>query len=173
MGVEIERKFLLADDSWRAQVASSHPMAQGYLVATAALESGLARSSVRVRIAGDEAWLNIKSATLGIERQEYEYPLPLTDARRMLADLCDGAVEKTRHHVTVEGTLFEIDEFGGANAGLVVAEVELPAADAAYPRPAWLGREVSAQARYYNVHLVDRPYSGWSPAQRAGEPDGC
>lgn len=169
MGIEIERKFLLADDSWRSLVASSHPMAQGYLVGTAALESGMARGSVRVRIAGNEAWLNIKSATLGIERQEYEYPLPLDDARRILADLCDGTVEKTRHHVTVEGTLFEIDEFEGDNAGLVVAEVELESVGAAYPRPAWLGREVSAEPRYYNVHLVDRPYRGWTPAQRAGE----
>jgi adenylate cyclase len=169
MGVEIERKFLLADDGWRGQVASSQPMAQGYLIGTAALESGMARGSVRVRIAGEAAWLNIKSATLGIARQEYEYAIPLDDARRMLADLCAGAVEKTRHHVVVEGTLFEIDEFAGDNEGLIVAEVELDHVDAAFPRPSWLGREVSEEARYYNVHLVDRPFRGWTDAQRAGE----
>ena len=86
----------------------------------------------------------------------------------MLATLCDGVLEKIRHFVEVDGMLFEIDEFLGENAGLVVAEVELPAADAPFPRPPWLGREVSALARYYNVNLIDRPYARWSQAERAG-----
>lgn len=173
MGVEIERKFLLASDAWRAQVERSEPMAQGYLVGMAAIEAGQARSSVRVRIAGDRAWLNIKSATLGVQRQEYEYAVPLDDARHMLDTLSDGVVEKVRHHVILDGAHFEIDEFSGRNQGLVVAEVELPSVDAAYPRPEWLGREVSEQARYYNVNLVHRPYDTWSAAERAGEHDAC
>lgn len=168
MAVEIERKFLLASARWRDSVARSQPIAQGYLVGARALRDGHARASVRVRRAGTQAWLNIKSATLGIERAEFEYPVPLTDAEAMLASLCDGVVEKVRHHVEVDGTLFEIDEFLGENAGLVVAEVELPAADAAFPRPAWLGREVSALARYYNVNLITHPFSRWSDAERAG-----
>lgn len=168
MGVEIERKFLLADDSWRAGIARSERIAQGYLVGVRALQSGDAHASVRVRRAGERAWLNIKSATLGIERAEFEYPIPVDDAAQMLATLCDGVLEKIRHHVTVDGVLFEIDEFLGDNQGLVVAEVELPSVDSPFPRPAWLGREVSAQLRYYNVNLIEHPYSRWSDAEREG-----
>ncbi|HEX7815007.1 CYTH domain-containing protein [Dyella sp.] len=172
MGVEIERKFLLVNDDWRGSVSHSQSMAQGYLVGAAAIERGDALASVRVRLAGNLAWLNIKSAELGIERAEYEYPLPLDDARQMLARLCDGVVEKVRHHVDVDGTLFEIDEFTGKNHGLVVAEVELDHADAPFPRPAWLGGEVSSLVRYYNVHLIEYPYSQWTEAERKGV-DAC
>ncbi|MEI7038204.1 CYTH domain-containing protein [Fulvimonas yonginensis] len=168
MAIEIERKFLLAGSSWRQAVSRSERIAQGYLVGAQALQQGHARASVRVRRAGDRAWLNIKSATLGIERAEFEYPLPLADAEAMLASLCGGTVEKVRHYVQVDDTLFEIDEFLGVNAGLLVAEVELPAVDAPFPRPAWLGREVSALPRYYNVNLIERPYARWSEAERAG-----
>ncbi|HET6805086.1 MAG TPA: CYTH domain-containing protein [Frateuria sp.] len=167
MGTEIERKFLLADERWRQAVVRSERIAQGYLVGARALREGHARASVRVRRAGERAWLNIKSATLGIERAEFEYPVPLADAEAMLATLCDGVLEKIRHYVQVDGTLFEVDEFLGDNAGLVVAEVELPAVDAAFPRPAWLGREVSALARYYNVNLIAHPFARWSDAERA------
>lgn len=166
MGIEIERKFLLAGDGWRDLVERSETIAQGYLVDAAAIAAGHAKSSVRVRRSGERAWLNIKSATLGIERQEYEYPIPLDDAERMLADLCDGLLEKHRHHVMFEGAHFEIDEFLGANAGLVVAELELPAADADYPRPGWLGREVSHQVRYFNVNLIAHPYTRWTADER-------
>ena len=167
MGIEIERKFLLAGEGWRAQVARSERMVQGYLLGAAALAAGLSRASVRVRLAGDAAWLNIKAARLGIERAEFEYPIPVADAEALLRELCDGVLEKCRHHVAVEGTWFEIDEFAGANQGLIVAEVELPAADAAYPRPDWLGVEVSALARYYNVNLMAHPYTRWSQDERA------
>lgn len=171
MGIEIERKFLLAGDAWRGLAERSERIAQGYLIGGAALASGQAKSSVRLRVSGERAWLNIKSATLGIERQEYEYPVPLEDATKMLADLADGRVEKIRHHVMVDGAHFEIDEFLGDNAGLIVAEVELPATDAAYPTPAWLGIEVSEQPRYYNVSLIDHPYKDWSVAEREGKED--
>ena len=169
MGIEIERKFLLGDAGWRAQVARSTPMAQGYLLDAAALSSGLARCTVRVRIEGEEARLNIKSAQLGLARSEFEYPLPLVDARQMLDILCHGRVEKIRHRVPIQGHTFEIDEFLGDNGGLIVAELELPAVDAVYPQPPWLGREVSAMSRYCNVHLIDYPYARWSAAERAGE----
>lgn len=167
MAVEIERKFLLASEAWRPAVGRSERIAQGYLVGARALQEGHARASVRVRRTGERAWLNIKSATLGIERAEFEYPMPLEDAEAMLASLCHGVLEKTRHYVEIDGTVFEIDEFLGDNAGLVVAEVELPAAEAAFPRPAWLGREVSALARYYNVNLIAHPFARWSDAERA------
>lgn len=166
MGIEIERKFLLASDDWRPQVAHSERIAQGYLVGAQALRNGSARASVRARISGEQAWLNIKAARVGIERAEFDYPIPSADAEAMLAELCDGVLEKIRHHVHVDGTLFEVDEFLGDNAGLIVAEIELPAVDAAFPRPPWLGVEVSALARYYNVNLIEQPYAGWSQAER-------
>ena len=173
MAIEIERKFLLANDGWRAGIERSEAIAQGYLVGAQALRDGTARASVRARLAGTQAWLNIKAARLGIERAEFEYPIPVDDARDLLATLCDGVLEKTRHHVRVDGVLFEVDEFAGDNHGLVVAEVELPAVDAPFPRPSWLGREVSALTRYYNVNLIAHPYRQWSPAERAAEDAAC
>jgi adenylate cyclase len=173
MPIEIERKFLVATDDWRATVEHSELMAQGYLVGAQALRDGSARASVRARLAGGQAWLNIKATTAGIARAEFEYPIPAADARTLLATLCDGVLEKTRHHVRVDGVLFEIDEFDGDNRGLVVAEVELPAVDAPFPRPPWLGREVSALVRYYNVNLIAHPYRQWSPAERAAEDAAC
>lgn len=154
MPIEIERKFLLASDAWRAQVSRSEYLAQGYLGGT--------RSSVRVRIGGGRAWLNIKSARLGTTRLEFEYVIPVSDAQVMLAELADGpVVSKTRHYVEIGEHVFEIDEFDGANSGLIVAEVELAAADEAYPQPEWLGREVTHDARYMNSNLVRHPYSQW------------
>lgn len=175
MGIEIERKFLLSGDDWRDAASHSERIAQGYLVGAKALRDGNALASVRVRRIGERAWLNIKSAQLGIERAEYEYPIPLADAEQMLATLCDGVLEKIRHHVVVDGALFEVDEFFGDNAGLVVAEVELPTQDAAFPRPAWLGREVSHLARYYNVNLIAHPYGHWTQDERqaAGDASAC
>ena len=173
MPIEIERKFLLANDGWRAGIERSEPIAQGYLVGAQALRDGAARASVRARLAGDQAWLNIKAATPGIARTEFDYPIPLDDARTLLAGLCDGVLEKTRHHVRVDGALFEVDEFEGDNRGLVVAEIELPAVDAPFPRPPWLGREVSTLTRYYNVNLIAHPYRQWSSAERAAEDAAC
>ena len=162
MPVEIERKFLVTGDAWRRDVSRSVRMAQGYLAGPPA-----SRCSVRIRVAGDEAWITVKAATPGVERDEYEYAVPAADAERMLATLCGARVQKIRHHVGVGGHLFEIDEFLGENAGLVVAEIELSHADEPFERPAWLGREVTPEARYYNVNLPDHPYSRWSEAERA------
>lgn len=167
MGIEIERKFLVGGDAWRGAVVTSQRMVQAYLVGAAIVTAGGSKSSVRVRVAGEMAWLNIKSATLGVERQEFEYAIPLADAERMIATLCEGAVEKIRHYVPQGGHEFEVDEFLGANTGLIVAELELPRIDAEYPRPAWLGAEVSTLPRYYNLNLIDHPYSRWSAAERS------
>lgn len=161
MGVEIERKFLVDGDGWREGVARSVPMRQGYLAGPPG-----ARCSVRVRVAGSEAFLNIKSLARGIVRDEYEYALPPDDAARMLETLAGDVVAKLRHHVVVDGYLFEVDEFEGANAGLVVAEIELATVDAAFPRPTWLGREVSRLERYYNQNLAQRPYARWTRDER-------
>jgi len=164
MGVEIERKFLVVGDAWRNEVSHVQSMAQGYLAGPPQ-----ARCSVRVRIAGEAAFLNIKSVADGIARDEYEYAIPVADARRMLDTLAGSPVAKRRHHVTLGAHLFEIDEFEGDNAGLVVAEIELDSVDEAFARPAWLGREVSHLPRYYNLNLATYPYARWSAAERAGE----
>ena len=164
MAVEIERKFLVVGGAWRNDVSHTQAMAQGYLAGPPQ-----ARCSVRVRVAGDAAFLNIKSVADGIARDEYEYEIPVADARRMLGTLAGAPVAKRRHHVRVGAHLFEVDEFEGDNAGLVVAEIELGAVDEAFQRPAWLGREVSHLARYYNLNLATHPYARWSAAERAGE----
>jgi len=155
MAKEIERKFLLASDAWRDEVERSERMVQGYL-------NDVGPVSVRARVAGPRAWLNIKSRTLGVSRDEFEYEIPLSDAERMLDHLTTGPViDKTRHFVRFGAHLWEIDEFHGENDGLVVAEVELEHVDQPFKRPAWLGEEVSHEARYYNVSLVKKPYSQW------------
>lgn len=155
MGVEIERKFLLANDNWRQQVHSSVKFKQGYLV-------GSDKSSVRIRIQGDQANLNIKGATLGVRRQEFEYPIPMADADELLTTLCDKPIiEKTRHFVSSGEYTWEIDEFYGDNQGLIVAEIELKHEDDAFEPQDWLGEEVSSDKRYFNSMLIKNPYKNW------------
>ena len=169
MGIEIERKFLVTGDGWRAQAREVVAMAQGYLNDLAVLDSGAMKASVRVRIAGDSAYLNLKSRELGHTRQEFDYPIPVEDARALMALCTGGAIDKRRHYVEHQGHLWEVDEFLGDNAGLVVAELELEHADEAYARPDWLGREVTDAARYYNLALATRSYARWSADERSGE----
>lgn len=166
MGIEIERKFLLASDAWREAVHEIVPMAQGYINDQAAMDSGAQRASVRVRIAGDAAFLNLKSRELGRSRQEFDYPIPVDDARALLRLCVGGKIDKRRHLLRHGAHLWEIDEFLGDNAGLVVAEIELDALDAVFERPAWLGVEVTELARYYNLALAARPYAQWSEQER-------
>ncbi|MFT4198282.1 MAG: CYTH domain-containing protein [Pseudoxanthomonas sp.] len=166
MPLEIERKFLLSNDAWRAQAHAVVPMAQGYINDLGAMDRGGQKASVRVRIQGDEAYLNLKSREPGSTRQEFDYPIPLADARVLLELCVGGRVVKRRHLVEHAGHLWEIDEFEGDNAGLVVAEIELDRADEPFERPAWLGAEVTEQVRYYNLALASRPYSQWSAAER-------
>lgn len=155
MATEIERKFLLASDDWRREVTEHTDLVQGYL-------SRGKNSAIRVRIKGEQAHLNIKHTVDGIHRLEYEYPIPIGDAREMLERVAlRPLIDKTRHHVRRGRHLWEIDEFHGDNAGLVVAEVELSAADEDFERPDWLGKEVSDDARYYNSNLSEHPYSKW------------
>jgi adenylate cyclase len=161
MGIEIERKFLLSGDGWRAAAHEVIPMAQGYINDQAAMQSGAQRASVRVRIQGQEAFLNLKSRELGHTRQEFDYPIPVEDARALLALCVGGLVDKRRHLVRHEGHLWEVDEFLGDNAGLVVAEIELQHADEVFERPQWLGEEVTDDARYYNLALAAHPYNRW------------
>ena len=154
MPTECERKFLVTGDSWRDRVSETHHLKQGYL--------GGERCSVRVRVQDEEANLNIKSLEIGVQRDEYEYAIPLQDARSLLETLWTGhPVEKRRHLVRHGDHLWEVDEFDGENAGLVVAEIELGAPDEPIQRPPWLGPEVTEEERYYNVYLSRHPYSDW------------
>jgi adenylate cyclase len=161
MPIEIERKFLVTGDAWRTQAHRVVPMAQGYINDQAAMDSGAQRASVRVRVAGDEAFLNLKSCEPGHTRQEFDYPIPAGDGRALLALCVGNIVEKRRHHVHHAGHLWEVDEFLGDNAGLVVAEIELGAADERFERPAWLGAEVTDEVRYYNLALASHPFARW------------
>lgn len=155
MAVEIERKFLVRNNHWRSQVRGERRLVQGYLANTD-------RGSIRIRLSGDKASINIKSMTLGVTRSEFDYPIPADEAELMLQTLCmKPLIEKTRFHVVHEGHTWEIDEFHGDNAGLVVAEIELQDKSEAFSRPDWLGEEVSDDPRYYNVCLVERPFRTW------------
>ena len=168
MALELERKFLVVDDAWRTQAKQVIPMAQGYLNDQASMDAGAQRVSVRVRLEGDEARLNMKSRELGHTRQEFDYLIPVADARALLALAVGGLIDKRRHLVEHRGHLWEVDEFLGDNAGLVVAEIELDAGDEWFERPSWLGMEVTEASRYYNLALASRPYSQWSETEKAG-----
>lgn len=155
MPQEIERKFLLANDTWKSLTTRRLEIKQGYLNADS-------RRTVRVRIQGNSGYLTIKSESVGISRQEFEYDIPYEDARSLLL-LCEPPViDKVRHEVNYEGHLWEIDVFAGANEGLTVAEIELSSEDEVFARPGWLGEEVSDDPRYFNSHLVACPYCDWA-----------
>ncbi len=154
MGVEIERKFLVKDDSWR-KGATGVLYRQGYML-------NESQRTVRIRIAGEQAFLTIKGATQGATRQEFEYPIPVEDARVLLDHFCPPPhIEKYRYTIEYAGHTWEIDEFLGENAGLIIAEVELSREDEAIRFPPWLGEEVTHDSRYFNANLSLRPYRSW------------
>jgi adenylate cyclase len=153
MGIEIERKFLVEGDAWRVGASPSR-IVQGFL-------SRDPERIVRVRLRDGEAFLTIKGKGSGLARVEVEVAIPAEEARQLLPLCLPPLIEKTRHLVTWAGHLWEIDEFYGDNAGLVVAEVELAAEDEIFERPPWLGREVSEDFRYSNAALSERPWRDW------------
>ena len=157
MAKEIERKFLVTSDDWRLEVYQSTVIAQGYILATE-------DRAVRVRRTGDNAFLTIKVSKSALERLEYEYPIPVGDAEELLEVACSGGtVAKTRHLVRGSSNLvWEIDEFSGKNAPLIVAELETPEVSTAFERPAWLGDEVTHDSRFLNTNLATRPWGTWS-----------
>lgn len=155
MAWEIERKFLVSNDGWREHVHRQVGYRQGYL-------ANSEQCSVRVRIGGDAAHINIKGTTVGATRREFEYPVTLEDAHTMLQELCSGPiVEKTRYHVRHEDQEWEVDVFEGDNAGLVVAEIELDDEAQTFTRPPWVGEEVTGDIRYYNSSLSITPFNRW------------
>lgn len=155
MAKEIERKFLVKNTDWK-KYAFGILYKQGYL-------STVKERTVRVRIVGENAFLTIKGATTGISRSEFEYQIPLQDANIMLDELCEKPlIEKYRYKIVEEGTVWEIDEFLGENAGLIIAEVELANEEQDFVKPSWLGIEVSNDLRYFNANLVTHPYKYWA-----------
>jgi adenylate cyclase len=154
VGVEIERKFLLAGDGWRA-LGAPVLLRQGYL-------SSDPGRVVRVRVEGDHACMTIKGKSVGATRGEWEYPIPLADANELLERLCEQPiVEKYRRRIEFAGNTWEVDEFLGANQGLVVAEIELDAEDQRFDKPDWIGADVTDDPRYYNSNLACHPFSSW------------
>lgn len=154
MGVEIERKFLVEGEAWRT-LGQSTLLRQGYLSLDPA-------RTVRVRIDGERAFITIKGKSVGASRGEWEYPIPVLEAAELLDGLCQQPlVEKVRHRIASGPHTWEVDEFLGANAGLVVAEIELGSEDEAFEKPDWIGREVTGDARYFNSRLISHPYSQW------------
>ncbi len=152
MAIEIERKFLVVGDAWRKTPAVFY--SQGYLNRDKA-------RTVRVRIAGEEAFLTIKGTSVGASRAEFEYPIPVWDARELLAMCEQPLIEKNRRKILYEGFIWEVNEFLGENLGLVVAEIELPVEDTVFTRPDWVGEEVTEDARYFNSNLSHNPFACW------------
>ena len=152
MAIEIERKFLVTGTAWRE--TSGVRFSQGYL-------NRHKERTIRVRLAGEKAFLTIKGLTKGASRAEFEYEIPVTDGEQLLK-LCEGPViEKIRRVIAHDGATWEVDEFLGDNAGLVVAEIELQSESQAFARPEWLGDEVTHDSRYFNSSLATHPYSRW------------
>jgi adenylate cyclase len=154
VGVEIERKFLVQGDAWKT-LGEPVFFRQGYL-------SSHKERTVRVRIEGDRAVITIKGKSVGATRGEWEYPIPVPEAAELLDGLCEQPlIEKYRRRIAVGNHVWEVDEFLGANAGLVVAEIELGAEDEAFEKPDWVADDVTGDARYYNSNLIRQPFSGW------------
>jgi len=155
MAKEIERKFLVKGDAWRA-LAKGATYRQGYL-------NSAKERTVRVRIADGRAFLTIKGITVGATRSEYEYEIPLDDGKAMLDTLAEKPlIEKMRYKIPVGNVTWEIDEFLGENVGLIIAEVELKGADQTFDKPVWLGDEVTSDPRYFNANLIKNPFTRWS-----------
>jgi len=155
MPLEVERKFLVAGNAWRAETTASARIRQGYLVANAHL-------TVRIRTKDDAAFITVKGETRGIARAEYEYAIPLAEANEMLEALCQPPlVEKRRHTVVYAGVIWEVDEFFAQNVPLVLAELEREDAADIIDLPPWIGQEVTGDARYTNSNLARQPYSTW------------
>ena len=151
---------MVRGNDWRTAVERSELYRQGYL-------AGGKRCSVRVRVAGEKAWLGLKGRVSDTVRLEYEYLIPVHEAGEILEALCDGGrIEKRRHWVPYAGRHWEVDEFIGANAGLIVAELELDDEDDVFSRPPWLGREVTDDARFLNTSLAARPWGEWPDEER-------
>lgn len=155
MALEIERKFLVSSDDWRNEVRNATPIRQGYFVRTPMVVA-------RIRVMGEKAFITIKGAVSDRVRHEFEYEIPRQDAEEMLKLFpSEPVIEKTRHEIMHDGSVWVVDEFDGDNKGLVLVEIELTSPDQSFSRPGWLGPEVTGDPRYQNSNLVRAPYCTW------------
>jgi CYTH domain-containing protein len=155
MALEIERKFLVEKAAWASEMKPAGDFYhQAYL-------STDPEKTIRVRLTSNEAFLTIKGKAAGATRQEFEYQIPQTDARELLANFTEAGLIKTRYKLMHEGKLWEVDEFAGENEGLIVAEIELAAEDEEFALPAWVAEEVTTQEKYYNSNLSVNPFKNW------------
>ncbi|MGZ3754977.1 MAG: CYTH domain-containing protein [Mucilaginibacter sp.] len=156
MGLEIERKFLVDAKKWATlKKPEGVPFKQGYLLSEP-------EKTIRIRVAGEKAWITIKGATLGVSRSEYEYGIPVKDAEEMLATMAGAVIAKKRYKIRFAGKLWEIDEFDGDNRGLLMAEIELSREAEEFEVPDWITTEVSGDGRYYNSSLAVYPFNQWN-----------
>jgi adenylate cyclase len=156
MAFEIERKFLVRNDDWRASVASHGPIRQAYLEVTG-------KASIRVRIQNsDRATLTVKSRPSALRRSEFEYPIPVLEAEALMSLRQGIVIAKTRYVIPCGELAWEVDVFSGENDGLIIAEIELPDERHPIERPSWIGAEITGQAQYYNSSLARRPYNSWT-----------
>ena len=154
MGVEIERKFLVKNETWRSNVVESYFIRQGYL-------NSDPERTVRIRIKNEKGILTIKGKNDNFTRKEFEYEIPYTEACQLI-ELCQKPIiEKTRYLYYFRGLTWEIDVFDGDNSGLIIAEVELDNENQVIDLPDWVGEEVSSDIRYYNSSLINHPYCEW------------
>lgn len=161
MGKEIERKFLVRDQSYKNKASSCMEYRQGYI-------STLPGRVVRVRTDGSKGYLTLKGPSIGAVSAEFEYEIPLSDAEEILQMMCEKPIiEKRRYIVEHEGMKWEVDEFLGENIGLCIAEIELEHEDQSFSLPSWVGEEVTSDPRYYNANLVKFPYKNWKPGGKA------
>ncbi len=158
---EIERRFLVIDNRWRIGSRAGHSCEQGYI------SSNVEKITVRVRLIGSRGFLTFKGPTHGISRREMEYEIPANEAEYMLKKFCDDRrISKTRYNLKFNGLLWEIDEFSGANKGLILAEIELEREDQPFEKPDWIGKEISMDSRYFNAMLAQHPFSEWEREEK-------
>lgn len=156
MAIEIERKYLVDKEKWeRSGKGPKRFYQQGYLLTDPV-------KTVRVRLSDSEAFITIKGATTGASRAEYEYAIPRQDARELLDNFCSAVITKYRYEVPFDGKLWEVDEFLGANAGLLIAEIELATEEETFALPDWVANEVTGEKQYYNSYLSVHPYKSWN-----------
>lgn len=160
MGLEIEHKYLVNRDAWQSVVPErSVKIIQGYILTEPA-------KTIRVRVSGADGFITIKGKATNGVRDEFEYPVPLSDAEYMIRKFCSSVIGKTRHYVLTDGHTWEVDEFAGENAGLMTAEIELSSTDEKYSLPSWIGKQITEDHRYSNSNLVQRPYARWNADEK-------
>ncbi|MCS3801397.1 CYTH domain-containing protein [Niastella sp. OAS944] len=160
MGIEIERKFLVKKDKWAQVVKQERSLfRQGYILSDP-------QKTIRVRLTDTEAFLTIKGQTVGAARPEFEYNIPMEDARHMLDNFCVSELSKIRYFIPYDGHTWEVDEFLGQNEGLIVAEIELSAENEQFSLPDWVDKEVTSEKKYTNSNLAVKPYGEWSIVKR-------